>query len=112
MIACVAFDPLMTNQQVLALDESTPNLNEMLAQIAKSLGVIAPRSHIEIGFLRWLLNIPGVAARLATSAESLSFIRSKRFDMSSSKRLEVQYQLKHPDFGRTLEKLPGTLEMF
>lgn len=104
LMASVAFDPSMANQQVLALDERTPNLDGLLAQIAKTLGVTAPRCHIAIGFLRGLLTIPGMATRFATHTESLNFIQTERFDMSSSKRLETQYRLEHPDMERTLEK--------
>ena len=103
MITCVAFDPLMANQQVLALYERTPNLQEMLGQLAKMLEVKAPRRHVAIGLLRWLLSIPGLAARFAISAESLNFIQAQRFDMRHSKQLEQRYQLTHPDMTRTLE---------
>lgn len=104
MITRVAFDPSMANRQVLALDERTPNLQGMLQQVAITLKVKAPRRHVAIGVLRWLLTIPGLAARLAISAESLNFIQTQRFDMSHSKQLERKYQLTHPDLARTLEK--------
>ncbi|MGE8323724.1 MAG: SDR family oxidoreductase [Pseudomonas sp.] len=104
MITCVAFDPSMANRQVLALYEHTPNLQGMLKQLAATLEVQAPRRHVAIGVLRWLLKIPGLAARLAISAETLNFIQTQRFDMSNSKQLERKYQLTHPDMARTLEK--------
>lgn len=103
MITCVAFDPSMANRQVLALYEDTPNLQGMLEQMAKALRVKAPRRHIPIGLLRWLLAIPGLAARLAISAESLDFIQTQRFDMTESKQLERKYQFTHPDMTRALE---------
>ncbi|MBF8756353.1 SDR family oxidoreductase [Pseudomonas guariconensis] len=104
MIVCVAFDPSMANRQVLALYEHTPNLQGMLEQIAGTLQVKAPRRHIPIGLLRWILTIPGLATRLAISAESLDFIQTQRFDMSHSEHLERKYQFTHPDMARTLEK--------
>lgn len=104
MITCVAFDPSMANRQVLALYEQTPNLQGVLKQLAATLKVKAPRRHVAIGVLRWLLKIPGLAARLAISAETLNFIQTQRFDMSNSKQLEQKYQLTHPDMARTLEK--------
>ncbi|WP_087500727.1 SDR family oxidoreductase [Pseudomonas sp. SID14000] len=103
MITCVAFDPSMANRQVLALYEHTPNLQGMLEQLAQTLEVKPPRRHIAIGLLKWLLTIPGLAARFAISAESLNFIQTQRFDMSNSKKLEQKYQLAHPDMSRTLE---------
>lgn len=104
LMTCVAFDPSMTNQQVLALDARTPNLQRLIAQIANKLDVTAPHRHVAIGVLRWLLKVPGVATRFATHAESLNFIQTERFDMSPSTRLEAQYRLEHPDMERTLEK--------
>ncbi|WP_207878024.1 SDR family oxidoreductase [Pseudomonas sp. 32_A] len=104
MMTCVAFDPSMANRQVLALYENTPNLQGMLGQLAKTLDIKAPRHHVPIGLLRWLLAIPGLATRLSISAESLNFIQTQRFDMSDSQQLERKYQLAHPDMVRTLEK--------
>ncbi|GLO13583.1 putative oxidoreductase [Pseudomonas putida] len=103
MMIGVAFDPSMANRQVLALYEQTPNLQEMLLQIANTLEVKAPRRHIPIGLLRSLLTIPGLATRLAISAESLNFIQTQRFDMGSSRQLERKYQFTHPDMTRALE---------
>lgn len=104
MITCVAFDPSMANQQVLALYEHTPNLQGMLKQLAETLEVKAPRRHVAIGLLKWLLAVPGLAARFSISAESLNFIQTQRFDMTHSKQLEHKYQLTHPDMTKTLEK--------
>jgi hypothetical protein len=76
----------------------------MLEQLAKTLKIKAPRRHVPIGLLKWLLMIPGLAARFAISAESLNFIQTQRFDMRNSQQLERKYQLAHPDMARTLEK--------
>ena len=103
-MTCAAFDPSMANQQILALYEHTPNLQGMLEQIAKTLNIKAPRRHVAIRLLKWLLTIPGLAARFAISTESLNFIQTQRFDMSLSRQLELKYQLAHPDMARTLEK--------
>ncbi|MFE2007268.1 SDR family oxidoreductase [Pseudomonas guariconensis] len=103
MMTCVALDPSMANRQVLALCAHTPNLQGMLEQIAGTLQVKAPRYHVPIGLLRWILTIPGLAARLAVSAESLDFIQTQRFDMRQSELLEHKYQFTHPDMARTLE---------
>ena len=104
MMTCVAFDPSMANRQALALHEHTSSLQGMLEQIAKTLEVKAPRRHVPIRLLRWLLAIPGLEARFAISAESLDFIQTQRFDMSDSEQLERKYQLIHPDMARTLDK--------
>lgn len=104
MITCTAFDPSMANQQVLALYEDTPNLQEMLRQLAETLQVKPPRHPIPIGLLKGLLKIPGLAARLAISAESLNFIQTQRFDMNKSKQLERKYQFTHPDMLQALKR--------
>ncbi|KKO16848.1 SDR family oxidoreductase [Pseudomonas putida] len=104
MMTCVAFDPSMANRQVLALYEHTPNLQGMLEQLAQTLDIKAPRRHVPIGLLKWLLAIPGLATGLSISAESLNFIQTQRFDMSDSLKLEQKYQLAHPDMARTLER--------
>lgn len=104
LMVAAAFDPAMANQQALALDERTPNLQGLLTHIAGTLQVQAPRHHLPLGLLKWLLKIPGVATHLGTSAESLNFIQTARFDMSQSRELESRYQLKHPDLEITLEK--------
>ncbi|MBN0978842.1 hypothetical protein JTY93_11350 [Pseudomonas hygromyciniae] len=63
----------------------------------------APRRHLPLGLLRWLLKLPGVAAYFGTSPESLNVIQTERFDMHQSRELESRYQLKHPDTQTTLE---------
>jgi nucleoside-diphosphate-sugar epimerase len=104
LMVATAFDTAMANQQVLALDEHTPNLQGLLAYMAPAVEVKAPRHHLPLGLLRWLLKIPGVSTHFGTNPESLSFIRTERFDMVQSKALESRYQLKHPDIKVTLEK--------
>ncbi|MBV4491937.1 SDR family oxidoreductase [Pseudomonas oryzicola] len=104
LITCVAFDPLLANRQVLALHEHTPNLQGLLRELAKTLGVKAPQRHVAIGLLRWLAMIPGLAARLEIRAESLNFIQTQRFDMSESEHLERKYRLTQPDMAQTLER--------
>ena len=112
LITSVAFDPEMAGQQVLALDDRTPNLQGVLARIARPLGLEAPGRHISLGLLRWLLKIPGLSTRLRTSAESLDFIQTTRFDMRQSERLSARYGLQHPDIGCTLEKTADYVRSF
>lgn len=104
LMVAAAFDPAMANQQALALDELSPNLQGLVTHIAHTLEVQTPRRHLPLGPLRWLLKIPGVATHFGTSPESLNFIRTERFDMTHSRKLESRYQLKHADLALTLEK--------
>lgn len=104
MIAYLGFDSSISRQQILALDEKTPQLAGLVRKISRALGMKAPRRHLPIGVLRWLLCIPGMETRFATHRESLNFIQTERFDMSGSQRLEVRYQLTHPYMDQTLAK--------
>ncbi len=49
------------------------------------------------------MTIPGLATRLAISAESLNFIQTQRFDMGNSRQLERKYAFTHPDMTQALE---------
>ena len=103
MITCVAFDPSMANRQVLALDESSANLQGCSSNWQRHWceGASAPcRDQVD----QVAVDDPGLAARFAISAESLNFIQTQRFDMNRSRQLERKYRLTHPDLARTLEK--------
>lgn len=104
LITHLGFDSSAARQQVLALNEATPSLLNMVKQISNLLGVRAPNRYIPKGLLRFFLTIPGMENRFATSRESLNFIQKERFDMSTSKYYETRYKLSHPDLKHTLEK--------
>lgn len=103
LMLAAAFDPSQVGQQVLALDERTPNLPGMLAVLAESLNRPAPQRFMPIGGLRWLLKIPGLPKLLNTSAESLDFIQTTRFDTAASKALALKHQLTWPDINQALQ---------
>lgn len=102
LMVAAAFDPAQAGQQLLALDERTPNLQGMLAQLAMPLGLRAPRRHVPIGVLRWLLKIPGLPGLLRTSVESLDFIQTTRFDTTATQGFARQQQLAWPDIQQAL----------
>lgn len=58
LVAVCAFDPAMAGQELLALDDQTPNLRELLVQAAQPLGLKAPKHYIPLRLLKWLLSIP------------------------------------------------------
>lgn len=103
LMVAAAFDPAQAGQQLLALDERTPNLQELLGQLAIPLGRRAPGRHIPIGVLRWLLKIPGLPGLLRTNAESLDFIQTTRFDTAATQRFANQQQLAWPDIRQALQ---------
>jgi nucleoside-diphosphate-sugar epimerase len=103
LMVAAAFDPQQVGRQILALDERTPNLAQMLEVLAAPLGVQAPRRFLPIGLLRWLLKIPGLPALLRTSPESLDFIQTTRFDTSAAKALAARHQLAWPDLQQAMQ---------
>jgi dihydroflavonol-4-reductase len=110
LMVAAAFDPSQVGQQVLALDERTPNLQGMLALLAEPLGMRAPKRHMPIGVLRWLLKIPGLPQLLNTSPESLDFIQTTRFDTSATKALALKHQLVWPDINRVMQATVAYVE--
>lgn len=103
LMVAAAFDPSQVGQQILALDERTPNLPGMLAVLAESLQIKAPRRFMSIELLRWLLKIPGLPALLRTSPESLDFIQTTRFDTGTTKAFALKHQLAWPDINLAMQ---------
>ncbi len=102
LVAMCAFDSSMVGQELLALDAESPDLRELLAQVAKPLGVKAPRHHIPLRWLKWLLSIPAVARFLNTSAEALDFIQTTRFDTSAAEQFARRHGISKPDMRQSL----------
>jgi nucleoside-diphosphate-sugar epimerase len=75
LVAACAFDPAMVGQELLALDDQTPNLRELLGQVAQPLGLKPPRHHISLRLLKLLLSIPPVARFLNTNPKPWTLSR-------------------------------------
>jgi dihydroflavonol-4-reductase len=103
LMIAAAFDPSQVGQQILALDERTPNLPGMLAVLAEPLNRKVPRRFMPISVLRWLLKIPGLPKLLSTSPESLDFIQTTRFDTAATKALALKHQLLWPDINQAMQ---------
>jgi hypothetical protein len=71
LVAACAFDPAMVGKELLALDDQSPNLRELLGQVAQPMGLKPPRHHISLRLLKLLLSIPPVARFLNTERRSL-----------------------------------------
>lgn len=110
LMVVAAFDSSQVGQQVLALDEHTPNLAQMLACLAAPLERPAPRRFVPITVLRWLLKIPGLPTLLNTHAESLDFIQTTRFDTHASKALAAKHQLIWPDINQAMQATVAYLQ--
>ncbi|WP_404941308.1 SDR family oxidoreductase [Pseudomonas danubii] len=98
-----AFDPAMVGQELLALDEQTPNLRELLVQVAQPLGLKPPRHHISLRLLKLLLSIPPVARFMNTKPEALDFIQTTRFDMAAVEQFAKNHGIAKPDIRQSLQ---------
>lgn len=102
MVAC-AFDPTMAGQELLALDDQTPNLRKLLAQVAQPLGFKSPKHHIPLRVLKWLLGIAPIARFLNTKPEALDFIQTTRFDTTPVEQFAKRHGIAKPDIGQAVQ---------
>ena len=103
LVAACAFDPAMVGEELLALDDQTPNLRELLAQVAKPLGLKSPKHHISLRLLKWLLSIPPVAWFLNTRPEALDFIQTTRFNTAAVEQFAKRHGIAKPDIRQALQ---------
>ncbi|MGR6738583.1 SDR family oxidoreductase [Pseudomonas chlororaphis] len=103
LVAVCAFDPAMAGQELLALDDQTPNLRELLVQAAQPLGLKAPKHYIPLRLLKWLLSIPPVARLLNTKPEALDFIQTTRFDTAAVEQFANRHGIAKPDIRQSLQ---------
>ncbi|MEO3869765.1 alpha/beta fold hydrolase [Nonomuraea sp. B12E4] len=73
------------------LDDATPELPELIAFLARHLGLRAPRMVLPTGLVR---RLPRVLTR--TEPETLSFLSEDRYDTSSANALTEVAGLSHP----------------
>ncbi|MEX5608423.1 SDR family oxidoreductase [Pseudomonas protegens] len=102
LVAACAFDPAMAGEELLALDAQTPNLRELLVQVAQPLDLKPPRHHISLRLLKWLLSIPLVARFMNTKTEALDFIQTTRFDTAAVEQFANRHGLAKPDIRQAL----------
>ncbi|CAI8889438.1 SDR family oxidoreductase [Pseudomonas serboccidentalis] len=103
LLAVCAFDPAMVGQELLALDDQTPNLRELLIQVAQPLGLKSPKHHIPLRLLKWLLSIAPVAWFLNTKPEALDFIQTTRFDTTAVEQFANRHGIAKPDIRQSLQ---------
>ena len=103
LVAVCAFDPAMAGQELLALDDQSPNLRALLAEVAKPLGIRSPKHHISLRLLKWLLSIPPVARFLNSKPEALDFIQTTRFDTAALEQFANRHGITKPDIRQALQ---------
>ncbi|MBS3018409.1 hypothetical protein DJFAAGMI_01141 [Comamonas sp. PE63] len=104
LVAACAFDPAMAGKELLALDDQSPNLRELLGQVAHPMGLKPPRHHISLRWLKLMLSIPPVARFLSTSAEALDFIQTTRFDTAAVEQFANRHGIAKPDIRQSLQR--------
>ncbi|CAI8932909.1 NAD-dependent dehydratase [Pseudomonas donghuensis] len=102
LVAACAFDPAMVGQELLALDDQTPNLRELLAQAAHPLGVKAPKHHMPLRLMKLLLSVRPIARLLNTNVEALDFIQTTRFDTAAVEQFAGRHGIAKPDIREAL----------
>lgn len=103
LVAVCAFDPAMVGQELLALDAHTPNLRELLAQVAQPVGLKSPNYYVPLRLLKLLLRIPAVARFLNTKPEALDFIQTTRFDTAAAEQFARRHGIAKPDIRQSLQ---------
>ncbi|UVM24454.1 SDR family oxidoreductase [Pseudomonas wadenswilerensis] len=103
LLAACAFDDAMIGQELLALDERTPHLRELLAQVAQPLGVKPPKHHLSLRLMKILLSVPAIARLLNTSVEALDFIQTTRFDTAATGQFADRHGIVKPDIREALQ---------
>lgn len=98
-MAAAATDALAVDQSYWVLDERTPPLPVMLADLAEHLGVAAPRLRVPVAVIKRL-------PRWATGAdpETLTFLSADRYPTRSANELAERHGLRQPDVATALQR--------
>lgn len=97
LLAALAERPFAAGTSLLALDERTPDLGTLVADLATGIGCAAPTRYLPLPLVRSLLCLPGAEALLHTRRESLAFIRTERYDTLATKAFAEAAGLVWPD---------------
>lgn len=103
LVAACAFDPAMAGQELLVLDDQTPDLRELLKQLAHPLDIKSPNYFISLRLLKLLLRIPSVARMLNTQPEALDFIQTTRFDTTAVEQFANRHGIARPEIRQSLQ---------
>lgn len=97
LLAALAARPFATGTTLLALDEQTPGLATLVADLASGIDCPAPTRYLPLPLLRTLLALPCAETLLHTRRESLAFIRRERYDTTATKAFAEMAGLAWPD---------------
>lgn len=97
LITAAINDPHAEGRELLALDDRSPSLGDLINLIAATAGRRRVRLHVPLGVLRFVLSVPGLRRAVPTSRESLGFIRTDRFDITHLRAFESAFGIDRPD---------------
>lgn len=84
------------------LDESTPQLAQLLGRVAEHIGVVAPHRRLPIGLVNAMVRTGLVGNKGDT--EGLSFIADRRYDASPARRLSKVMGLSWPSLDSAITR--------
>lgn len=103
-LAHLALDEAVVAGDYLLLDRDSPHFHALVRQLARALGVRAPRRSLPLPVMRWLLHLPGVSAWSGTSAEGLDFLlEAPTFDTRAAEALAARWGLRRPVLSAAVE---------
>lgn len=102
LLVALAARPFAAGTTLLALDEQTPGLATLVADLASGMDCPAPTRHLPLSLLRTLLALPGAEALLHTRRESLAFIRRERYDTAATQAFAERAGLVWPDIRQAI----------
>ncbi len=102
LLAALAARPFASGTTLLALDEQTPGLDTLVADLASGLDCPAPTRHLPLPLLHLLLALPGAERFLRTRRESLAFIRRERYDTAVTRDFAATAGLVWPDIRQAI----------
>ncbi len=80
----------------IVLDDSGPQLAEMMARIAQRIGVASPRRRVPVGVAKLLVS--------AEEAEGMAFLGDRRYDTSSTRQLAARVGLAWPSLTDAIDR--------
>ncbi|WP_303289837.1 SDR family oxidoreductase [Marinobacter sp. SS5-14b] len=89
--------------RLLVLDNKTPNLQGLLRTLTMTMGMKAPRWHLPIPVMQWLLKLPGLARVLNVYPEALDFIQSQSYNTLDFQRFLASMRIPEPAFSEYIQ---------
>lgn len=99
VLASVPLDPATVGQELVVLDEGTPELPELLGRLGAHLDVPVPRALLPVGLVAALPR-----ALTGIEPEALTFLREDRYDTAATEAHLARTGLARPPLAPALER--------